>query len=318
MSLERDPIEKEDWYREADDDVAYRYDRRNRKNKQPYFVPLILFVLTIITTLIAGALQQGVNPLANPEKIYLGLPFSLTLMSILLTHEMGHYLTSKMHGVDATLPFFIPAPPIPFIIGTLGAFIKMRSPIMNRKALVDIGASGPLAGFVVSIVATYIGLQMSQIVPGVITGGFNFGSSLIFNGIAYLALGSIASSQDITIVLHPIAFAGWIGFFVTSLNLLPIGQLDGGHITYAVLGKKHYLISFIMTSILVVFGILGILGIFGWSGWLMWGILVSFIGLRHPPIMDYDSHLDMKRKIIGWLSLLVFILTFIPLPFSIS
>jgi membrane-associated protease RseP (regulator of RpoE activity) len=312
LSLERGQLEREGWYSETDEDDSYNDDRRSEESKQSYIVPLILFILTIITTLTAGAMQQGINPFANPDQLYLGIPFSLTLITILLTHEMGHYLTSKFHGVDATLPFFIPAPPIPFIIGTLGAFIKMRSPIMTKKALLDIGASGPLAGFVVSIVATYIGLQMSHVVPGELTGGFNFG------WLSYLALGPIVTGEDVTIILHPIAFAGWIGFFVTSLNLLPIGQLDGGHITYAVLGKKHHVVSFIMTLILILFGLLGMLGIFGWSGWLIWGMLVSFLGLRHPPIMDYSSHLDTKRKVIGWLALLVFVVTFIPLPFSIS
>lgn len=272
-------------------------------------LPALLFILTIATTIIAGALQKGVNPFQEPLRLIEGIPFSLTLLTILLTHEFGHFFASKRHGVKASFPYFIPAPP-PFLAGTFGAVIKTRSPIMDKRALLDIGATGPLAGFIISIVVTVIGLNFSTIITipkeKEILG---LGSSLIFSILSYFVIGHVPEGQDI--LLHPIAFAGWIGFFITSLNLLPIGQLDGGHIVYAVFGRWHRLISTTMVGILVVFGI------FSWQGWLLWAMLVTLLGIKHPPLMDGQIALDRRRKVIGWLSLLVFVLTFIPLPIAI-
>lgn len=272
-------------------------------------LPALLFILTIATTIIAGALQKGVNPFQEPLRLIEGIPFSLTLLTILLTHEFGHFFASRTHGVQASLPYFIPAPP-PFLAGTFGAVIKTRSPIMDKRALLDIGATGPLAGFIISIVITVIGLNFSTIITipkeKEILG---LGSSLIFSILSYFVIGHVPEGQDI--LLHPIAFAGWIGFFITSLNLLPIGQLDGGHIVYAVFGRWHRLISIAMILTLTVFGI------FTWQGWLFWAILVTFLGIKHPPLMDGQMTLDRRRKIIGWLSLAVFVLTFIPLPIAI-
>ncbi|MFQ5901761.1 MAG: site-2 protease family protein, partial [Thermodesulfobacteriota bacterium] len=223
--------------------------------------------------------------------------------AILLTHEMGHFLASKKHGVDATLPYFIPAPTF---LGTFGAFIKMRSPILNKNALIDIGASGPLAGFVVSIIVTFFGLKLSTITSATMQEGMKLGSPIVFHIISLLSIGSIPENQDI--LLHPMAFAGWIGFLVTSLNLLPIGQLDGGHVVYAIIGKKHRAISIAMLFLLVFFGL------YGWPGWLIWAFIVSLLGTSHPPIMDTSYTLDRRRKMVGWGTLLVFILTFTPMP----
>ncbi|MEK6683545.1 MAG: site-2 protease family protein [Nitrospirota bacterium] len=270
------------------------------------WVNLLLFITTVFTTLLAGALQQGVNVFQHPDGLVQGFSFSFTLMAILLTHEMGHYLTSRYHGVGATLPYFIPAPSI---IGTFGAFIRMTSPIVNKRALLDIGASGPIAGFVIAILAVAIGLHYSTVVETTTTAGMKLGAPLIFSLISEIVIGSIPDHYDV--LLHPIAFAGWIGLFVTALNLIPIGQLDGGHVVYAVFGRRHRTISLIMIPVLIL------LGIYGWPGWFLWAVLPLIFGINHPPVMDSDRPLDRNRRIIGWISLAIFILTFTPTPFMV-
>ncbi len=267
-------------------------------------IHVLLFILTFMTTTIAGALLNGVIPWLQPDKIYLGLPFSLTLIFILLTHEMSHYIASRLHKVSATLPYFIPAPSI---IGTFGAVIKMKPPIPDRRSLIDIGASGPIGGFIIAVIACIVGLHFSEVKPaGQIQEGLAFGSSLLFSFLTKLVLGIDPEKYDI--LLHPVAFAGWIGLLVTSLNLLPIGQLDGGHITYALLGEKHAWISKGMLPVLVV------LGIIYWEGWLIWAVLMIFLGYRHPPVVHPHIQLDRNRKLIGWIALAIFILTFTPMP----
>ena len=265
---------------------------------------VILFIATFFTTLIAGALLNGVIPWEEPEKIYRGLPFSLTLLLILMVHELSHYFTSRRHHVSASLPYFIPAPPI---IGTFGAIIKMKPPIPDKRSLIDIGASGPIGGFIIAIIACVIGLSLSEVKPaGTLDGGLAFGSSLLFSFLSDLVLQTGPEEYDV--MLHPVAFAGWIGLLVTSLNLLPIGQLDGGHIVYALFGEKHRLIAKITIPILIV------MGITLWPGWIVWAILMLIMGYKHPPVVYPHIQLDKNRKIIGWISLAIFILTFTPMP----
>jgi membrane-associated protease RseP (regulator of RpoE activity) len=273
--------------------------------KPSYRMPVILFSLTVITTLFAGAMQQGANPFREPSSLLKGIPFSFTLLAILLTHEFGHYFTSRYHKVPATLPYFIPAPSF---IGTFGAFIRMTSPISKKKAIFDIGISGPIAGFVVAIIAVAIGLDFSTIVKEGSSEGLKLGSPLVFSWLSQLILGDPGTGNDI--LLHPVAFAGWIGLFVTSLNLIPMGQLDGGHVVYALFGKKQWFISIAMIPILLW------LGMVGWSGWFVWAFLPMIFGLRHPPVLDIDTPLDRGRIIVGWLGLFMFAITFIPVPFS--
>jgi membrane-associated protease RseP (regulator of RpoE activity) len=271
------------------------------------FLHIILFILTMLSTLFVGALQTGADILKDPWKIYYGLPFALTLMIILLTHELSHYFASKKHGVNATLPYFIPAPTI---IGTFGAFIKMKSPIVTRKALIDIGASGPIAGFIVSVIAVMIGLHLSEIVPVAETkGALTLGDSILFSFLAQTILGVTPADSDI--LLNPVAFAGWIGLFVTSMNLIPVGQLDGGHIAFAFLGEKQTRLSFILVLVM------SLLGVLLWEGWIIWAVLLLVLGLRHPPVISWEVPLDTRRKVIGWIAFLIFILTFIPVPFKI-
>jgi membrane-associated protease RseP (regulator of RpoE activity) len=255
-------------------------------------------------------MQTGIDILKEPEKIYKGLPFALTLMTILLGHEFSHYFAARRHNTKATLPYFIPAPPLISIIGTFGAFIKMKSPIVTRKALIDIGASGPVIGFIISVIVSIIGLSLSKVVAIRETEGIiNLGDSLLFSFLSNIILNYQPGSQDI--LLHPIAFAGWIGLFVTSLNLIPVGQLDGGHIAYGLLGEKHVYLSKLLVFVMVPLGLLL------WAGWTVWAILLLILGLRHPPLLYWEVPLDTKRRFIGSLALLIFVLTFIPVPFKI-
>ncbi|MBF0557203.1 MAG: site-2 protease family protein [Nitrospirae bacterium] len=284
--------------------------------KIPY-LHIILFFLTCLSTLSAGALQQGINIIKHPGRIIEGLPFAGTLMTILLCHELSHYFASKKNHTVATLPYFIPAPSI---FGTFGAFIKMKSPIITRKALIDIGASGPIAGFVVSVAACIIGLSLSKVIPlppaAAGDGALSLGDSLLFSFLSRIVLGPTPEHYDI--LLHPIAFAGWIGLFVTSLNLIPIGQLDGGHIAYAMLGERHRHVSRILVVVLAVLGLSSLLGFSGWEGWLVWAILMLVLGIKHPPVLYWETPLDPRRTVIGLVSLAIFIITFIPSPFKIS
>ncbi len=277
-----------------------------------FVLPVILFLCTVLTTLLAGAYQEGGDPFRHPRDLIKGVPFSFTLMTILFVHEMGHYLMSKRYGVRTTLPYFIPGPWPPFgLIGTFGAFIRMKTPILRKNALLDIGAAGPIAGFVVAVLAVCIGLHTSKIVKMEESGALlHLGDPLIFSWLSHLLGKTPPEGYDI--ILNSVGFAGWIGFFVTSLNLLPIGQLDGGHIAYALLGEKQKYVSVGMVFVLLVFGLQG------WHGWYVWAILSVLLGVRHPPILDEEAPLDLKHRLVGWVSLLLFVLTFIPVPFKIG
>ena len=270
-----------------------------------------LLLATVVTTIIAGALQQGVNPLETPELLSKGIPFSFTLLLILGAHEMGHYLVSRRHHLDVTLPYFIPAPPIPFIIGTFGAFIRIRSPIRDKRALLDVGCSGPLIGVLVSIPVILIGLKLSAVT---VSGGgeetLTLGEPLLFKFLSWLALGSVTPEENV--ILHPVAFAGWIGLLVTALNLLPVGQLDGGHVAYALFPDYHRYIS------MGVLGLLVVCGVIFWQGWLLWAVLLAFLGWRHPPPYEFWVPLDRRRRVLGIITIVVFGLTFSPAPFVVG
>lgn len=272
---------------------------------------ILLFLLTLLTTTAAGALQNGVDLFSDPAQLASGLPFAVTLMTILLVHEMGHYLMSRYHGVRASLPFFLPAPPFPFIIGTFGAFIRMESPPPDRRSLFDVGAAGPLAGLVLAVPAVVIGLELSTVSQEESGGGIALGSSLLLSFLSQITLG--LRPEEANIVLHPIGFAGWVGLLVTMLNLLPVGQLDGGHVVYALFGRRH-----IWISRLAVVGILSLGLLRLWDGWLVWGLLLLFLGARHPAPLDPYTPLDLKRQLVAWLTLAVLALTFTPVPFSIQ
>jgi membrane-associated protease RseP (regulator of RpoE activity) len=276
-------------------------------------VNLVLFVLTCFFVLLAGALMEGANPFAEPSSVMKGLPFAFALMVILLSHELSHFAASKFHRIEATLPYFIPVPPIPgmITIGTFGAFIKMRSPIMNRHALIDIGASGPIVGFVFAVVASVYGLANSEM--QVVEGGvplLQLGDSILYSALSAWIIGPVPEGMDV--FLHPVAFAGWLGFFITSLNLIPIGQLDGGHILFALVGWRHHAASKMLVAWLAVMGLLF------WPGWVIWAGLMLVLGLRHPPVSYWNSPLDPRRRKVGFAALVIFVLTFTPVPFSIT
>ena len=274
-------------------------------------IHLVLFFLTVFTTLLAGALMEGAKVLENPLELLKGIPFSFTLMFILGTHEFGHYYYAQKHKVDATLPYFIPAPPFLFLIGTFGAFIKIKSPIYRKDALLQIGAAGPIAGFVIAVPALIIGLLLSDVVEkSNIQGALILGDSILMKILTWITHPKLMDTQDI--MLHPIAFAGWIGLLVTMLNLLPIGQLDGGHVAYAMLGKKQRLIGQIAFIFLIPLSFLSI-------NWLIWGLLLLILmrSVKHPPIHDIHIPLSDTDKRIGYICLLIFIVCFIPAPFKI-
>ncbi|MBF0320668.1 MAG: site-2 protease family protein [Nitrospirae bacterium] len=266
---------------------------------------VILFIATLCTTLIAGMLQKDINPLSEPWRFYEGLPFALTLLAILMAHELAHYFTSLRHRTTATLPYFIPAPSL---IGTFGAFIKMKSPITTRTALLDIGASGPIAGFAVSLVAAIGGLFYSGISMVNYKAGMALGDSLLFSFLAGVIVGTPGEGQDI--ILTPVAFAGWLGLFVTSLNLIPIGQLDGGHILYSVANARH---GWISKGLVVC---LGLMGLVSWEGWLFWAALMLVLGLKHPPVLFNELPLEPSRRKTAAIALLILIITFVPVPFK--
>jgi membrane-associated protease RseP (regulator of RpoE activity) len=275
-----------------------------------YALPITLFLLTVFTTLWAGAYQTNTNPfkgawrflVENPAVLWEGVPFAATLLGILVTHELGHYVLSRIHGVPTTLPLFIPGPP--HFIGTFGAIIRMRSPILSRKALFDVGVAGPIAGFVVAVV---VGLRMSQVIEASGAFGLHLGEPLLLQLVSWLVIGPVPEGYDV--VLHPVAFAAWFGLFVTSLNLIPIGQLDGGHVAYALWGRRQ------RTMALVALPILLVLGLAGWPGWILWAGMASLLGLGHPPVRDPETRLGRPRVWIGWLALVIFVLTFSPVPF---
>lgn len=284
----------------SDGEIEISYPPRPKRR-----INVILFFLTLLTTTLAGALQEGVNPLKNPEMIYKGIPFSFSLMGILLAHELGHYLMARRYGLNVTLPYFIPAPSF---IGTFGAFIHMRSPVRDRRMLLDVGAAGPLIGLAVAIPFLILGLKLSEVKIVQDQMGTGLGSSLILSFLTWLIIGALPEGYDV--IIHPVGFAGWIGLLVTSLNLLPIGQLDGGHVAYALWGEKQNRMSkYVFLGLLV-------LGFLGWPGWLFWAILLFIMGFRHPPLIEWWVPLDPRRRFIGRITIAIFFLTFIPVPFK--
>lgn len=272
----------------------------------------LLFALTVVTTTWAGAAHQGVNLLREPGRFAVGLPYSLGLLAILGVHELGHYFMARHHQIKVTPPYFIP---VPFALGTFGAFIQMRSPTEDRRSLFDVAVAGPLAGLVVAIPALLIGLRSSAILPGDAAGGMmagtSAGSSVLFALLAKLSLGP-ALEYGHVLRLSPVAFAGWLGLFITALNLLPIGQLDGGHIATAMFGRRVG-----GTIGTVAMWTLLLLAIFVWPGLTMWAILVFFIaGTSAAPLNDLTP-LTRERQWVGYATFVILALILAPLPHSL-
>ena len=252
-------------------------------------IHIVLFVLTVASTMIVG-----------------GPAYSITIILILLGHEMGHYLMSRRYGIRATLPFFLPFPFFPF--GTLGAVIRMESTTSSRKALFDTGVAGPLTSLFLSIPAIILGLKFSTVIPTANSAAeMILGEPLLFTLIQKMVLGEIPETT--AVILHPIGYAGWVGLFVTALNLLPVGQLDGGHIVYSLFGRRSRVIF------LVTIAVMAYITIFYNPGWFLLLILIILFGFRHPAPLDDQTPVDGKRKFIGGITFLAFILSFTPAPF---
>ncbi len=282
---------------------------------------LLLFLLTFVFTLFIGTqyhiafhsilLPKDVGLLRligrRPALLLWGLPYSLSLLFILLAHELGHLFACHVHRIQATLPFFIPAPTP---IGTLGAFIRIRTRFTSKKSLFDVGFAGPVCGFAAALPVIVIGITQSKMVlknssPALIS----LGEPLLFSLITRLVKGPSAGSYDI--LLHPIAFAGWFGLLATALNLFPIGQLDGGHILYALFGRRSQYVG-----IAAVVSLLA-LGIFFWQGWLLLALIVTLLGFRHPAIPE-GERIDRARMVWACLALAIFVLSFTPAPIHLS
>jgi membrane-associated protease RseP (regulator of RpoE activity) len=291
-----------------------------------YWLYGLLFLITLFSTTLVGSSLQAdfnrnlpfdvehylyafVNVWSHPGLIWDGLPFSLTLLTILLAHESGHYLACMYYNVDASLPYFLPAPTL---MGTFGAFIRIRSAIYSKRVLFDVGVAGPLAGFVFLMPALAVGLAFSKVIPGIaLQGDIQFGTPGLLWILQKVIFPGVPAAD---IYLHPVARAAWIGILATALNLLPIGQLDGGHILYALVGDKHKLLSKIFIAALIPIGYrcwppYG----FRWWPWWLWAVILFFLARRHPMIID-PSSLTPGRKWLALVALIVFVLCFTAAP----
>ncbi len=283
------------------------------------WINVALFLGTVLTTLLAGALSFADVPvgelLARPTRLLAGVPFSASLLAILVVHEFGHYTLGRRHGMPITLPYFIPVPP-PFLVGTLGAFIRLRGPVRDRRALFDMAVAGPLAGLVLAVPLYALGLRLSTVarVPAAVAegGGYlQFGDALLPKLLEWLVLGPLPPGHDV--LLHPVGVAAWFGFFVTVLNLMPAGQLDGGHLVYALFGRWHGRISKLAVGGLLLLGIVA-----GSPTWLVWpALVVALMGFRHGPPMDDITPLDGKRRALGLFALALVVVLLPPVPLAV-
>jgi Zn-dependent protease len=283
----------------------------SRKPVRPW-LHWLLFCLTVITTTWTGASYQGVDLAQEPGRFAVGLPYCIGILLILGVHELGHFFMARRHAMDVTPPYFIP---VPFGLGTFGAFIQMRSPPVNRKALFDVAVAGPLAGLAMAVPALLLGLQFSSIAAGrdgtltdTFQQGATVGSSILFTVLAKLSFGD-AAQYGALVQLSPLAFAGWLGLFITALNLLPVGQLDGGHITRAMFGSQvgQTISSVAMWSLFL-------LALFVWPGLMMWVVIVFLIAGRGTPPLNDVTPLDAGRMVVGYIAMLILILILAPMP----
>lgn len=324
--------------KDGDKHIVFLVPSLPEPKKRFPLVNIVLFLLTVFSVMLAGASPEGTPPADQGaqalwllKSIFTGWPFALSLLGILLAHEFGHYLMSRYHKTAATLPFFIP---LPFsILGTMGAFIQMQAVPKNKRILFDIGVAGPLAGMVVAAPVLLFGLTLSQLGPIVQDpNGFIEGNSLLYLLSKYLVFGQLLPSPaslsglpllqywlqyfftghpvpfgGTDVFIHPVAFAGWAGLLVTALNLIPVGTLDGGHITYALFGEK------IRKAYPFILGLLAALGLV-WSTWWIWALLLLWLGRVHAEPLDQITELDPPRRAVGWFAILLFALVFSPVP----
>lgn len=304
-------------------------------------VNIVLFVLTVISTLLVGALYvsdagaaASTDPwtivwytLTTPRALLAGWPFAATLLGILTAHEFGHYFAARYHDVAVTLPYFIP---MPFGFGTLGAFIRLKEPVPDRRKLFDIGVAGPLAGLVLAVPLLFLGLSTSDVrIPSSLGGAMLEGNSLLYYYAKVWVFGQ-ALPDPVTgmdVLMNQVTFAAWIGLLVTALNLLPLGQLDGGHTVFALFGRGARIINWATMAGMLLLGIAGVaatqnlfppLESVGWTGWFLWLVLINFLGGPfHPPALDDVTELDPRRRLLGYFVIFVFIVTFVPVPLRV-
>jgi len=330
-----EPVEP---YREdIQNEVYSEYQEFNEEKKETgVWLNILLFILTFISTTLAGVYWLNLDPY-RLEYFPLGLTYAFLILLVITTHEFGHYFAAKYHNVPVTLPYYIPFPFIflnPF--GTMGAVIRMKARNYSRKALFDIGAAGPIAGWVTTLIILLIGFltlpsinYMYEIHPeyratGIPVGGFSFGYNIIFWSFEKI----FASSPDVFMppmnefYHYPFLCVGWFGLLITSLNMMPVGQLDGGHISYAMFGDKHKFIAYATFALLLFFGLAGLLPLmeininWGSINWLVWALLILFvIKIKHPPVFpEYDQPLSSGRMMVGWFTFFIFIVSFCPVP----
>ena len=316
----------------APEDVVVRlFAGVARPGRSRVWINAVLFALTVLSTLFVGMLY-GDNGLIietpwdflRPSNLLQGLPFAASLLGILGAHELGHYFAARYHKVAVTLPYFIP---MPLSFGTLGAFIQLKEPVPDRRKLFDIGVAGPLAGLALALPLLFVGLATSPVlVPPPTPGAMIEGNSILYWTAKWLILGkglpNPVTGQDV--MMNQVLFAAWIGLLVTALNLLPIGQLDGGHTVFALFGKRARVINLTTVAVMLLFAVaslgpvqqlLPIAGSVGFSGWFLWLFLIVFvIGIEHPPALDDVTQLDRRRRWLGYLVIVIFVLTFVPVP----
>jgi membrane-associated protease RseP (regulator of RpoE activity) len=308
-------------FREADGKhIVHIVQGRVHPSPRPWWPNLLLFILTVLCVLYVGTVM-AINEIASsspalvqplvdnlPFELWRGLPYTIAILLILGSHELGHYFAARYHRLAVTLPYFIPAPFIS-LIGTFGAFIQLRQPMRNRKVLLDVGAAGPQSGLVFAIPILLIGLATSQVGP-VIPGGMVEGNSLLYALAKIVTFGRFLPSNGVDVYVNQLAWAGWTGLLVTALNLIPIGQLDGGHLLYSLVGERARLLYYPILAGLVL------LVLSGGEVWLLWVLMLFFLGRVYAVPLDTITPLDNRRKAIAAIGLVMFVLTFVPIPFS--
>jgi len=279
-----------------------------------YLINLLLFIVTIFSTLYIGALYNETNPdyTFSPAWLMTGWPYSLSILAILGAHELGHYFAARYHKVPVTLPFFIPLPTQYSLIGTMGAFIRLKTAVKDRRVLLDVGAAGPLAGMIFALPILWYGIATSPVLPLPTTGYLAEGNSLLYLGMKYLIHGQFLPANGVDISLNQVAWAGWVGLLVTGLNLLPLGQLDGGHVAFVLFGKNAEKLFWP-----VILALAAIIIFTQTYTWALWILMLFLIGRRHAEPLDMVTPLGNKRRWIAIGTLCLFFLVFVPIPFQI-
>ncbi len=303
--------------------IIYAVSGRVVVRPRPIWLNVVLFIATVISVLMLGTIQaineiaDGSEAIAQPYidnfwlELWRGLPYAVCILLILGAHELGHYFAARRHKLAVTPPYFIPLPPllVPTPIGTMGAFIQLREPMRNRKVLFDVGASGPFIGLIFAVPILIIGLATSQ-VNTVTPGGLVEGNSLLYAGIKTIVFGRFLPSGGQDVFLNQVAWAGWVGLLVTALNLMPVGQLDGGHILYSLIGERARLLYY---PVLIAMTVLTFTVS---DSWVFWLALLLIFGRMYAAPLDMITPLDRRRRALAVIGLLVFVITFVPIPFS--